>query len=265
MQGINQIFEHSKPIIGVVHLLPLIGNPMSTVGLTDVRSRALSDTAKLVDNCIDGVLVENYGDVPFFPDHVGAHTVASMTIIAHELREQYPQTPIGINVLRNDAVAAMAIASAAQLEFIRVNIHCGAMLTDQGLIQGKAHETLRYRSTLHSDVKIFADLSVKHAAPLVPVDLTTSAEDTFGRGLADALVITGTGTGKPADVSDLQEVKETIPNAQVFVGSGITPATINDFLQYADGAIIGTWFKRDGVTTNEVDASRVESLIGARG
>ena len=265
MHGLEELFTRPKPIIGVVHLLPLIGSPRSTVGLPEIRSRALSDAASLIDNGIDGVIIENYGDAPFLPDQVGAHTVASMTIIAHEIREHYPSAPVGINVLRNDAMSAMAIATVARSNFIRVNVHTGGMLTDQGILQGKAHETLRYRTTLNSKVKIFADVAVKHAAPLADMDLKVSAEDTYYRGLADALIVTGAGTGKQTCHNHLRQVKDAAPQACVFVGSGVTSDTIADLLQCADGAIVGTWLKQAGIITNEVDEKRVRDLVKARG
>ncbi len=178
MQGINHLFSHPKPIIGVIHLPPLIGSPGSTLLFSEICTRALSDAGTLINNGINGVIIENYGDVPFFPDCVELHIVAGLTVIANGMREHYPQIPIGLNVLRNDAKLAMAIATVSGANFIRVNVHTGAMLTDQGIIQGRAHETLRYRSTLRSEVKIFADVAVKHAVPLAPMDVLASAEDT---------------------------------------------------------------------------------------
>ena len=264
MQGTHQLFDHPKPIIGVVHLPPLIGSPQPTQALSEIRTRALSDAGKLIDNGIDGVIIENYGDVPFYPDHVEPHTVASLTLIATEIREHYPQTPIGLNILRNDAKSAMAIATVADANFIRVNVHTGAMLTDQGIIQGRAHETLRYRSVLKSEVKIFADIAVKHAVPLAPTNIVTSAEDTYHRGLADALIVTGTATGKSIDLDQLKSVKSAIPQACIFVGSGVTVDSLAEVLQDADGVIVGTAIKRDGVTTNVVDPDRVRALIDAR-
>ena len=264
MQGTTQLFGHPKPIIGVIHLPPLIGSPQSTQPLHEIRTRALSDVRALIDNGIDGVIIENYGDAPFYPDRVEPHTVAALTLVANEIRERHPQTSIGLNVLRNDAKSAMAIATVTSANFIRVNVHTGAMLTDQGLIQGKAHETLRYRSTLKSEVKIFADIAVKHAAPLAPIDILASAEDTYHRGLADALIVTGTATGKSADLSQLKAVKSVVPQASVFAGSGVTIDNLTEVLQYADGVIVGTSIKRDGVTTNGVDANRVRALIKVR-
>ncbi|MCZ6680073.1 MAG: BtpA/SgcQ family protein [Candidatus Poribacteria bacterium] len=264
MQGIYQLFFHSKPIIGVVHLLPLIGSPGSMFPFREIRARALSDAGTLIDNGIDGVIIENYGDAPFLPGRVEPHTVASMAVIAEEIREHYPQTPIGLNVLRNDAKSAMAIATVTGANFIRVNVHIGAMLTDQGVLQGRAHETLRYRSTLGSEVKIFADVAVKHAVPLAPLDLPTSAADTYHRGLADALIVTGAATGKSTDLNQLQTVKTAVPQASVFAGSGVKTDNLAEILQYADGVIVGTSIKRDGVTTNEVDADRVRVIVKAR-
>ena len=264
MQGINQLFGHPKPIIGVVHLLPLIGSPQSTQPFREIRTRALSDAGTLIDNGIDGVIIENYGDAPFLPDSVEPHTVAAITSIANEIRERHPHIPIGLNVLRNDAKAAMAIATVTDASFIRVNVHTGAMLTDQGVIQGKAHETLRYRSLLKSEVKIFADIAVKHAVPLAPIDILASAEDTYQRGLADALIVTGAATGKRADLDQLKTVKSAVPQASIFVGSGVTTDNLSEVLQYADGVIVGTSIKHDGVTTNAVDANRVRALIKAR-
>ena len=264
MQGTNQLFDHPKPIIGVVHLPPLIGSPQSAQSFHEIRTCALSDAGILIDNGMDGVIIENYGDVPFYPDSVEPHTVAALALVTDEIRGHHPQTPIGLNILRNDAKSAIAIATVTGAHFIRVNVHTGAMLTDQGIIQGKAHETLRYRSTLKSEVKIFADIAVKHAVPLAPIDILANAEDTYHRGLADALIVTGAATGKSTDLDQLKTVKSTVPQANIFAGSGVTTDNLVEVLQYADGVIVGTSIKRDGVTTNEVDLDRVCALIKAR-
>ena len=225
----------------------------------------MADAAALIDNGLDGIIVENFGDAPFFPDNVESHTVASMAIIINELRDRHPKIPIGVNVLRNDANSALAIATVTNADFIRINVHTGAMLTDQGVIQGKAHETLRYRSVLRSDVRIFADVAVKHAVPLGEINLASIAQDTYYRGLADALIVTGTGTGKSTNLKQLKIVKDAVPQAKAFVGSGVTTGNLAEALQYADGVIVGTSIKRDGMTTNEVDPVRVRTLIKARG
>lgn len=264
MQGISGVFSRAKPIVGVVHLLPLLGSPRQASPLNEVRARALADAEALIDNGIDGVIVENYGDAPFFPDCVEVHTVAAMAIIVNEHRERFPNTPIGVNVLRNDAKSATAVA-AANADFIRINVHTGVMLTDQGVLQGNAYETVRYRSVLGSDVKIFADVAVKHAVPLGQIDLASVAQDTYYRGLADALIVTGAGTGERTDLKRLKTVKDAVPQGKVFAGSGVAADNLAETLQCADGVIVGTSIKRDGVTTNEVDPVRVRALIKAHG
>lgn len=264
MQGISCVFTHAKPIVGVVHLPPLLGSPGQALPLKEVRARALADASALIDNGIDGVIVENYGDAPFFPDCVEGHTVAVMAIIVNEHRERFPKIPIGVNVLRNDAKSATAIAAAANADFIRINVHTGVMLTDQGILQGKAYETVRYRSVLQSDVKIFADVAVKHAVPIGQINLASVAQDTYFRGLADALIVTGAGTGGRTDLKQLKTVKDAVPQGKVFAGSGVAADNLAETLQCADGVIVGTSIKRDGVTTNEVDPVRVRALIKAR-
>jgi membrane complex biogenesis BtpA family protein len=211
---------------------------------------------------VDTLLLENFGDVPFYPVHVPPHTVAFMTAIAREVRQRF-KLPLGIAILRNDAESALAVASAAGAQFIRVNIHTGTRSTDQGLIQGKAHETLRYRKLLGSDVQIFADVDVKHSAPLAVRPIEDEVEEIVSRGCADAVIVTGTGTGKETSLEDLKRAKQAAGAFPVFAGSGVNPSNVAAVMKFADGAIVGTFFKRDGITRNEVDADRVRVLISA--
>ncbi len=171
--------------------------------------------------------------------------------------------PIGFNVLRNDARAALALCAACNGTFIRVNVHTGAMLTDQGLIEGHAYETLRYRQQLCPQTKIFADVLVKHAVPLSDWSIEDAARDTLERGLADALIISGVSTGMAADLSDVERVRRSCSSAKILLGSGVTLANIRDFLPLADGFIVGTSLKRDGKISNPVDPKRVRGLVSA--
>ncbi|MFX0163450.1 MAG: BtpA/SgcQ family protein, partial [Candidatus Hodarchaeota archaeon] len=155
----NSLFQTEKPVIGVIHLPPLPGAPRNLEKIEKILERALEDAKKLEEGGINGIIVENYGDVPYYPESVPPETITSMTVICYEISKKI-SVPLGINVLRNDAKSALAIALATKASFIRVNVHISAMLTDQGLIQGKAHETLRYRSNLKIDTKIFADVKV---------------------------------------------------------------------------------------------------------
>ncbi len=249
-----------RPIIGVVHLLPLPGAPLFRGGLESVKSRALSDGFALAKGGVDAIIVENYGDVPFTAEGVEPHVGTIMAVIAGEIR-RHTKKPVGINVLRNDARTAMAVAVAAGADFIRVNVHSGVMQTDQGVIAGRAGATLRYRRQLDATVKIYADVLVKHAIGNEAA-IKQIARDTKRRGLADVLLVTGTETGDPPEPARVRTVKDAVPEAPVFAASGVTADNIADF-EAADGFIVGTFFKRGGVTSNEVDGKRVAALVKA--
>ena len=252
------------PVIGMVHLQPLPGSPRFGGSVEAVRAGALRDAELLAEGGVSGIMIENYGDIPFHPGPVPAHVVASMTALAAEIRRAVPNVPIGINVLRNDGRAALAIAHAVGASFIRVNVLCGARVTDQGVIQGIAHELMRDRARLGAtNVKVFADVDVKHSAPLAPRPIAEEVADTVERGLADAVIVSGTGTGRPTDVEQLRAVKQAAGATPVFVGSGATVETVGSYVQYADGLIVGSAFKVEGRAHHAVDVARVRALVSA--
>src|SRR5690606_15108318 len=188
---------------------------------------------------VDGIIVENFGDAPFYPDAVPAETIAAMAVITAEVVRAVG-VPVGVNVLRNDAAAALAVASASGARFVRVNVHTGAMITDQGWITGRAHETLRLRARIAPTVAIAADVLVKHAVPPAGLEAARAAEDAWSRGLADVLIVSGAATGKPTDVERIRAVKAAVPEATVWAGSGVDADNIAAVLAVADGAIIGS-------------------------
>jgi hypothetical protein len=257
-------------LIGVVHLAPLPGAAFAPARATNAMraalDEALADLAALQDGGMDAVIVENFGDTPFHGAAVPPATVAALAAIAHELRRA-ARVPLGVNVLRNDARAAIAIAAACGLDFIRVNVHSGAMVTDQGLLEGRAAETLAERRRLGAEaVAILADVLVKHAAPLAGTRaelLPQVAEDTFRRGGADALIVSGAGTGKAAALDDVAVVRCAVPEAPVLVGSGVTVETVRATLAAGHGAIVGTWVKQEGRVERPVDVERVRRLVAA--
>ena len=248
--------------IGVVHLPPLPGGPRPSPGLDAVIERAVADAETLARGGADGLVVENLGDAPFAAEQVDPYTIAAMTRAVAAVRVAVPTLELGVNVLRNDAAAALSIAAATDASFIRINVHIGAMITDQGLIQGQARETLLLRRRLAAEVKIVADVLVKHASPLGSPSLEDAARDTAERGLADVLVVTGSGTGQPTDPNDLRRVHQVAPDTPVWVGSGLTPETVQRF-DRLDGAIVGTWLHRDGILDHPLELARVEAMRGA--
>ena len=254
------IFDTSKPAIGMLHIPALPGSPRNTLGLDAIADRVLADAEALDAGGIDGLIIENFGDVPFYPDHVPPHTVAFMTRLALEVKRRF-NLPLGVNVLRNDGCAALAVAAAVVARFIRVNIYAGARLTDQGVIQGTAHEILRYRKLLGCDVKVFADVDVKHSVPLAVRGLKEDVTDIVSRGCADAVIVTGSATGSPTSVDDLRIAREAARSAPVIAASGVDLMNVAAIVKLADGLIVGTSFKHENVTTNPVDTARVRALM----
>ena len=256
------MFGGRKALIGVVHLLPLPGSPRWLGDMGPVLERARREAAVLASEGAGGVIVENFGDAPFHPGPVGPETVAAMTLAVGAVMETV-DIPVGINVLRNDPRSAIAIAAAAGADFVRANVHYGVMVADEGLVQGAAHDTLRYRRLLgvQERVKIFADVLVKHASPLGADDAAHVARETVLRGLADALIVTGSATGVSASADDVKTVRSAAPpGVPVLVGSGVDEGNAARLLEHADGAIVGTSLKVDGVVSNPVDPGRVRRL-----
>lgn len=252
----------------MLHLPALPGAPRFAGDVKVLREHVLRDADALASGGVHGLMLENYGDLPFYPDRVPAQVVAHMTALAAEVRSRFPQLPLGINVLRNDGRSALSVAHAAGASFIRVNVLCGARVADQGILQGIAHDLLRERAMLRAgdSIRIFADVDVKHSAPLAPRPLEDEVADTLHRGLADALIVSGSGTGRATDPGQVTAARAAAGGkAPVFVGSGITARSLPEYLPHADGFIVGSAFKAGNNPAQPVDVSKVRELIGALG
>jgi uncharacterized protein len=248
-------------IIGMVHVAPLPGAPLYGGSMRAIVDAALRDARALRDGGCDAIAFENFGDRPFFKECVPAETVAALTRVIAEVRNEIA-LPFGVNVLRNDASSAIAIAAATGAAFIRVNVHTGAMLTDQGIVEGRAAETLRKRAALAPEVLIFADHMVKHAMPMVSIDDVQAAKDLRHRGLADAIIISGVETGAEPDRETFVRLREALSDTPILIGSGLSESNAGTFAD-ADGAIVGTSIKVDGRVEAPVDADRVARLVAA--
>ena len=252
----------NKAVIGMVHLRALPGSPRWAGSMEAVVQAALEDARALADGGVDALLVENYGDVPFTTGRVDSATVAGMAVVIGEIKRAVT-LPVGVNVLKSDALSALAVAAAAGGRFVRVNVHVGAVVADQGILQSRAHDSLRYRRLLGLDISILADVQAKHGMPLAPIPLEQEARDCVSRGLADGLVVSGAATGEPTPMNDLKRVRGAVPHVPLLVGSGATPETAAALLSVADGLIVGTAVKRDGILANPVDPGRVRRLVEA--
>jgi membrane complex biogenesis BtpA family protein len=256
----QSIFGRRRPVIGVIHLPPLPASPRYGGDLKSIGDRVRADARSLEAGGAAGMILENFGDTPFLADRVEPATVAMMTTLALMAREAVG-LPLGVNVLRNDAAAALSVALAGGGAFIRVNVHVGVALTDQGLIQGRAAETIRLRERLGAGIAVFADVGVKHAAALAPRPIEEEAEEAVHRGLADAVILTGSMTGRPVELSTLETVRRSIPGVPLIAGSGVTPDRIESILRHADGLIVGTALKQGGRVEAPVDADAVRRLV----
>lgn len=259
---LNQIFKTANPIIGVVHLLPLPTSPRWGGNLRTVIDRAEQEATALASGGVNGIIVENFFDAPFAKGQVDPAVVSAMTLIIGQVMNMVA-LPVGINVLRNDAHSSLAIASCVGAKFIRVNVLTGVMATDQGLIEGQAHHLLRYRRELGSDVKILADVLVKHARPLGSPNLTTAVQETIGRGLADGVILSGWATGSPPSLEDLELATAAAKGTPVFIGSGADWENISTLMQAADGAIVASSLKRHGRIEQPIDPIRVSQFVEA--
>lgn len=259
---LNQIFQTKNPIIGVVHLLPLPTSARWGGSLKAVIERAEQEATALAAGGIDGIIVENFFDAPFTKDQVNPAVISAMTLIVDRIMNLVV-VPVGLNLLRNDAKGALAIASCVNAQFIRVNVLNGIMATDQGLIEGNAHEILRFRRELGSDIAIFADVLVKHARPLGTPNLTTAVQDTIERSLADAVILSGWATGSPPTLEDLELATAAAKGTPVLIGSGADWDNIGQLMQAADGAIVASSLKRQGMIHETIDPIRVAQFIEA--
>jgi membrane complex biogenesis BtpA family protein len=254
-------FSKHKFVIGMLHLPPLPGSPLFDGKWDDCVAKVTADAKALTSGGVHALMMENFGDIPFSAARVSSDVVALMTAIAVEVKRVSP-LPLGINVLRNDALSALSVAVASQASFIRVNVLSGSRVTDQGLIQGVAYELMRARRYLGaSHIKVLADVDVKHSAPLAPRPIEDEVDDTVRRGLADGVIVSGAGTGRSVEIDKVAKVARVARGVPVVLGSGVCEFNIAELTKHASGFIVGTSLKFDGDVKNPVDVERVRRLM----
>ena len=248
-------------VYGVVHLKSLPGSPGNYLTLDEIIELAQEDVNSLVFGGVDGLIIENFGDVPFTKDNVSKRTIASFTKVVENI-EYDREIKVGINVLRNDGIAALSIAEATNADFVRINVLNNVMMyTDQGIIEGKAHEIADFKNTLNKEIDIYADVFVKHAVPPEGSKIENHTEELIERAGADVVIVTGDGTGHQIDIEDLSKVRDIVPQGRLAIGSGVNEENIDDYLDLADILIVGTSFKIDHDVSKRVDQRSVEQLI----
>lgn len=260
MKVFEKMFGVKVPVIGVIHLMPLPGAPLyEGASVNEISEKAVSDAKIMADNGIDGLIIENFGD-KMFQKTVGPETVAAMTYITKDIKNAV-DVPIGLCVLQSDAISAIAIAKAVQGAFVRVPYYTETSVVDTGTMESIAAATLRYRKYLNADVKIFADVHIKHSYPLMQRPIEYAAEDSFHRGLADAIIITGRKTGGDTNPDDVRRVREALPEVPLAVGSGVNEENVGKYISMVDAIIIATGLNYGGEVETGPDPARVRSFM----
>lgn len=258
----SRLLELEKPVIGMVHLPPLPGSPRYRgETIEEIVDFAIREAKALQEGGVDAVLVENFRDHPYPTGKVPTPTLIAMAVAAHRVKEAI-DVPVGVNLLFNDTEGELYLAWCLGLDFIRVEGFVDLLVSDMGVLPPAAPEVMRLRRTLGAEgVAILADVQGKYTYAIPARDVVDSARDAIERGLADAVIITGARTGQAVPLELARCLKEELPYARVFLGSGITPANIQELFTVADGAIIGSYFKRNGKVENPVDPERVRELM----
>src|SRR5215203_5334314 len=255
------IFSRSKPVIGVIHVGALPGTPRSSQTVSELVMSARTE-AKLYRECgVDGVMIENMHDVPYLRGEVGPEIVAAMAAIGTEVKAE-SRLPVGIQILAGANIEAMAVAHAAGLDFIRAEAYAYAHVADEGIIEASAAKLLRYRKVIGAErVQVWTDVKKKHSAHAITADVSLGqTAETVEFMDADCVIVTGSVTGEAPQVADIKEAKSHC-HLPVFLGSGISAANIDQFYNEADGFIIGSYFKVDGLWSNSIDPTRVTQLV----
>ncbi|MCB9235405.1 MAG: BtpA/SgcQ family protein [Bacteroidia bacterium] len=249
------------PLIGMVHLRALPGTPAWEGNFSSVLRSAVEEAILLKKEGIDGLLLENMHDTPYLRREVGPEIVASMAVIAARIKAE-TGLPTGIQILAGANKAALAVAQAAGLEFIRAEGFVFSHIADEGQMDSDAGELLRYRRQIGAEeILIFTDIKKKHSAHAITADLDileTAKAAAFFR--SDGVIITGNSTGHPAKGQEVQVVRKEV-EMPVLVGSGVTADNLVDYFSNCDGVIVGSVLKEKGHWANEISREKVEELV----
>ncbi len=260
-----EIFEGEKPLVGTIHCRPFPGAPRyDGEPIDDIVDHAVEEATRYAEGGMDGVIVENGGDLPFLrPGDIPYETVTTMSVVADAVRREI-DLPMGVNLLANGAVAGLSVAKPVQADFIRVNQWVNAYVANEGFVQGESAKAMRYRSNIDAEaVHVFADVHVKHGAHAMvgdrPVQEQAGDVEFFD---ADVAIATGNRTGDPTPVEEIEAIQEGtfLP---VIIGSGLNADNAPRLLKVADGAIVGSSLKHEGGWWGTVDVDKVAELVEA--
>jgi len=259
-----ELFPTPKPLIGMIHVQALPGTPNNHLSVKEIASQAVKEARVLSENGMQSIMLENMHDIPYLNRDVGPEIVAALSRIASEVRT-VTDLPLGLQILAGANQAALAVALAAELQYIRAEGFVFGHMADEGLLQSDAGTLLRFRKNIGAEhIQIFTDIKKKHSSHALTSDVsiqdTVEAAEFF---LSDGVIITGTQTGKPVNQKELTDVYSSAKLA-VLVGSGVTPEGLPLIWNHADAFIVGSYFKQKGDWQNEPDPKRIQALTEAR-
>lgn len=261
----SELLGSRKPLIAMIHVPALPGTPAYTGNWQKVLQQVRKEAELLKSAGVDALMLENMHDTPYLNRNVGPEIVAGMTAAAIAVKAVAPDLPCGIQVLAGANQAALAVALAADCQFIRAEGFVFGHLADEGWMNSDAGALLRYRKSINAEhISIYTDIKKKHSSHTVSSDVdlgeTAKAAHFFK---SDGLIVTGTATGSQAEISDLRVVKEACPDLPVLVGSGITADNASEYKEVADGVIVGSFLKEGGHWMNELSTNRVQQLVAS--
>lgn len=267
MNRLETIFANPKPVIGMVHLRPLPGSPLydpTGMGMSRILQIARDEARMLEDAGVDGVQVENMWDIPYLPGRsIGPETVAALAVGVYEVARSV-SVPTGAECHMNGAEQALAAAVAGGAKWVRVFEWCNAFISQSGYIEAAGGKVSRLRKALQADgIACLCDVNVKHGSHYIIHDRSVEeqAMDVEAQD-GDAVIVTGFDTGTPPTVERIDSCKKSV-GLPILLGSGTTRENVAELLRHADGAIVGSYFKRDGRWKNPVDAERTRAFMRA--
>ncbi|XP_067905451.1 uncharacterized protein F13E9.13, mitochondrial [Heterodontus francisci] len=247
-------------VLGMVHLRPLPGAPLHRLSVSQIAEKACQEADVYINAGVDGLIVENMHDIPYNMT-VGPEVTAIMATISAAVRHSYPSIPLGVQILSGANQQAMAVALAADADFIRAEGFVFSQISDEGFLDACAGDLLRYRKQIGAEhIQIFTDIKKKHSSHALTSDVsvaeTARAAEFF---LSDGVILTGIATGVQANPEELKGVKQAV-RIPVLIGSGVTVENMEQYMD-ADAMIIGSYFKKAGYWANEVDSERIKKFM----
>jgi membrane complex biogenesis BtpA family protein len=256
---IKTLFGVDKPVIGMVHFLPMPTDPKydNSVGLKPVIERARREVLSLQNGGIDGILFCNEYSIPYV-ENVRTVTVACMARIIGELLCEI-KVPFGVDVAL-DPFKVFDLASATGADFVRETLS-GAYSGNYGLQSIPQGEVERHRYDVGcGNVLTFTTLMHEGVSPLVNRPVEEVAKSIEFAIHPSAFMVYSVTSGSEIDLSYIKKAKE-VTDVPLFASNGVKAETIASILEVADGCIVGTSIKRDGIFDNEIDESRVRNLM----